>query len=324
MEDEKEPLASSNDPAARPSRSRRTFMGLAAAATGAAAVTAGTTVPAYLRTPSTAPLPAAAPSGRFDGKVVLVTGATSGIGEATVRAFAAEGASVVFCGRREQLGRDIARSLGRTVRYVRADVRVPSDVAGLVAEVDREFGRLDIAVNNAGISRTAPAHEMALEQFDEVLDTNVRGVFLSIKHQVPLLLRSGGGVILCTSSESRRPGGVAYSASKQAIQGIVDAVALDYGSRGIRVNAISPGTTDTALVRPPGLPDAMWEAFRNAWGPLNVAALGRMATPGEIARAILALCSEDFGYMTGSTVLVGGAPFGGGKMTMPPGFPDRG
>ncbi|NKY31703.1 SDR family oxidoreductase [Nocardia speluncae] len=299
-------------------------MGLAAAATGAAAVTAGTTVPAYLRTPPTAPLPATAPSGRFGGQVVLVTGGTSGIGEAAVRAFAAEGASVVFCGRREHLGRDIARSLGRDVRYVRADVRVPSDVAGLVAEVDRAFGRLDIAVNNAGVSRTAPAHEMALDQFDEVLDTNVRGVFLSIKHEVPLLLRSGGGVILCTSSESRRPGGVAYSASKQAIQGIVDAVALDYGSRGIRVNAIAPGTTDTALVRPPGLPDAMWEAFRNAWGPLNVPALARMATPDEIARAILALCSDDFGYMTGSTVLVGGSPLSGGKMTMPPGFPDQG
>lgn len=323
MEDEKEPLTPSNDPA-RPNRTRRTFMGLAAAATGAAAVTAGTTVPAYLRTPPTAPLPDPVPSGRFVGKVVLVTGGTSGIGEATVRAFVAEGASVVFCGRREQLGRDIARSLGREARYVRADVRVPSDVAGLVAEVDRAFGRLDIAVNNAGVSRSAPAHEMALDQFDEVLDTNVRGVFLSIKHEVSLLLRSGGGVILCTSSESRRPGGVAYSASKQAIQGIVDAVALDYGSRGIRVNAISPGTTDTALVRPPGLPDAMWAAFRNAWGPLNVPALGRMATPAEIARAILALCSEDFGYMTGSTVLVGGAPFGGGPMTMPPGFPDRG
>lgn len=323
MEDEKEPPSTPSDPA-QPSRSRRTFMGLAAAATGAAAVTAGTTVPAYLRTPPTAPLPATAPSGRFGGQVVLVTGGTSGIGEAAVRAFAAEGASVVFCGRREQLGRDIARSLGRDVRYVRADVRVPSDVAGLVAEVDRAFGRLDIAVNNAGVSRTAPAHDMALDQFDEVLDTNVRGVFLSIKHEVPLLLRSGGGVILCTSSESRRPGGVAYSASKQAVQGIVDAVALDYGSRGIRVNAISPGTTDTALVRPPGLPDAMWEAFRNAWGPLNVPALARMATPDEIARAILALCSDDFGYMTGSTVLVGGSPLGGGKMTMPPGFPDQG
>ncbi|WP_280484029.1 SDR family NAD(P)-dependent oxidoreductase [Nocardia farcinica] len=306
----------------RPSRSRRAFVGLAAAATGAAAVTAGTTIPAYLRTPPTAPLPAAAPSGRFSGKVVLVTGGTSGIGEATVRAFAAEGAAVVFCGRREHLGREIERSAGGA-RYVRADVRVPDDVAGLVAAVDRTFGRLDIAINNAGITHSAPAHEMALDRFDDVLSTNVRGVFLAVKHEVPLMLRSGGGVILCTTSESRRPGGAAYSASKLALQGLVAAAALDYGARGIRVNAIAPGTTDTALVRPEGLPDPMWEVFRNAWGPLNVAGLGRMATPEEIARAILALCSDDFGYMTGSTVLVGGGPFGGGKMTMPPGFPDR-
>ncbi|WP_330230633.1 SDR family oxidoreductase [Nocardia sp. NBC_00508] len=309
------------DPAAEPSRSRRAFVGLAAAAAGAVAVTTATTVPAYLRNPPTAPLPAAPPQGRFAGKVILVTGGTSGIGEAAVRAFADEGASVVFCGRREHRGRSIERSIGSAARFVRADVRVADEVQNLLAEVDRQFGRLDVALNNAGISITAPAHEMPVEHFDDVLNTNLRGVFLAVKHEVPLMLRSGGGVIICTTSESRRPGGAAYSASKLALQGLVAALSLDYASQGIRVNAIAPGTTDTALVRPSGMPDPVWDAFRDAWGPLNVAGLGRMATPQEIARAILALCSDDFGYMVGSTVLVGGGPFGGGKMRMPPGVP---
>lgn len=309
------------DSAGGPKRSRRAFVGLATAAAGAAAVTTAVTVPAYLRNPPTAPLPETPPNGRFAGKVVLVTGGTSGIGEAAVRAFAGEGAAVVFCGRREQLGRGIERSLGSAARYVRADVRVADDVRNLLGEVERLHGRLDIALNNAGISITAPAHEMPDEHFDDVLDTNVRGVFLAIKHEVPLMLRSGGGVILCTTSESRRPGGAAYSASKLALQGLVASVSMDYADKGIRVNAIAPGTTDTALVRPSGMPEPVWNAFRDAWGPLNVAGLGRMATPGEIARAILALCSDDFGYMVGSTVLVGGGPFGGGKMRMPPGIP---
>ncbi|MBH0780248.1 SDR family NAD(P)-dependent oxidoreductase [Nocardia bovistercoris] len=312
--------ADPDESAIAPRRSRRVFVGLAAAATGAAAVTAATTLPAYLTHPPTAPLPAAAPGARYADKVVLVTGATSGIGAATARAFAAEGASVVFCGRRAHLGREIERSLPGSV-YVRTDVRVAAEVEQLLAEVDHRFGRLDIAVNNAGISRTGAAHEMPVAEFDDVFDTNVRGAFLALKYEVPLMLRSGGGVVLCTTSQSRRPGGVAYSASKTALQAMVAAASMDYGAQGIRVNAIAPGTTDTALVRPDGLPDPLWHAFRDAWGPLNVAGLGRMATPEEIARAILGLCSDDFGYMTGSTVLVGGGPFGGAAMRMPPGLP---
>ncbi|MFC8529473.1 SDR family NAD(P)-dependent oxidoreductase [Nocardia sp. NPDC057227] len=313
-------MSENQDTAGRSSNTRRAFLGLAAAGAGAVAVTAGTTVPAYLRTPA-APLPATAAAGRYSGKVVVLTGGTSGIGEAAVREFAAEGAAVVFCGRREDLGRAVAGSLPGAAHFVRADVREPDDVAALFAEVDRRFGRLDVAVANAGITRTAPAAELALADFDDVLGTNLRGAFLTVKHAVPLLLRSGGGAILCTASESRRPGGAAYSASKLGLQGLVAAVAQDYGTRGIRVNAIAPGTTDTAFVRPPGLPDAVWNQFRDAWGPLNVSGLARMATPREIARAMVALCSDDFGYLAGSTVLVGGGPLGGGAMRMPPGVP---
>lgn len=306
------------------SRTRREFLGTTVAAAGAATLAAGTTIPTYLATPATSAPDAAAPRRRFADQVVLITGATSGIGEATARAFAAEGARVSFCGRRVELGQRIEREIradGGVARYRRVDVRVPQEVERFVLDTVGEFGRLDIAFNNAGITRTAPAHELTLEQWDDVHLTNVRGVFLAIKHEVPAMLRTGGGVIICTSSESRRPGGAAYTASKQAVKGIVDAAAMDYGPSGIRVNAIAPGVTDTPFVRPSGVPDLVWDGFKRAWGPRNVAALERMATPEEIARSVLAMATEEFSYQTGSTVLVGGAPLGGARMVMPPGFP---
>ncbi|MGW5648376.1 SDR family NAD(P)-dependent oxidoreductase [Saccharopolyspora sp. NPDC003752] len=307
-------------------RSRRALLGIATAgaAVGAVGTVTGAALPAYLAGPATRPAPAAAPSGRFAGKAVLITGGTSGIGRATALAFAAEGARVSFCGRRTELGRQVEaeiRAAGGEAVYLPADVRIPEQLQHFVDETARRFGGLDIAFNNAGITKTAPLHEMRPEDFDDVHLTNERGVFLSIKYEVPHLLARGGGVIICTSSGSTRPGGTAYTASKRAIEGIVQAASLDYGTRGIRVNAILPGTTDTAFVRPPGIPDAVWPAFRDAWGPLNVSALERMAAPEEIARAVLAMAGDDFGYMTGSSVEVGGGPSRGGKMRMPPGIP---
>ncbi|RJL20857.1 SDR family oxidoreductase [Bailinhaonella thermotolerans] len=306
-------------------RGRRRFFGLAAAAAvGATGFAAATTIPPYLAATPTAAPPYTPRQGRFAGKVVLITGATSGIGEATARAFAAEGARVAFCGRRADLGRRVEREIraaGGEARYLQADVRDPEQLRRFVDGTVAAYGRLDIAFNNAGITKTGPLHEMSLRDWTDVQDTNARHVFLAIKYEVPHLLRAGGGVIICTASESRRPGGVAYTASKQAIKGIVEAAAMDYGPKGIRVNAISPGTTDTAFVRPPGLPGALWESFKRAWGPRNVSALGRMATPQEIARAVLSLATDDFSYMAGSNVLVGGSPFGGSPMNMPPGFP---
>ncbi|WP_214411152.1 SDR family NAD(P)-dependent oxidoreductase [Sphaerisporangium fuscum] len=309
-----------------PRRGRRAFMGLAAAAAGAAGLAGAVTVPPFLTSPPTSPPPAAPPRGRFAGKVVLITGATSGIGEATAKAFAAEGAKVAFCGRRVPNGQRVEREIraaGGTARYTRADVRDAEQVRRFVDETVATFGGLDVAFNNAGILRSAPLHELPPETWTDVLDTNARGVLLSIRYEVPHMLKAGRGVIICTTSESRRPGGVAYTASKQAIKGIVEVAAMDYGPKGIRVNAIAPGTTDTPLVRPAGLPDALWTAFKRAWGPLNVSALQRMATPEEIARAVVSLATDEFAYMAGSTVLVNGGPRDGGPMRMPPGFPSR-
>ncbi|TKK90486.1 SDR family oxidoreductase [Herbidospora galbida] len=304
----------------QPRPARRAVLGLAAATAGAAALAGAVVVPPFLHDPPTSPAAAAPPTGRFAGKVVLITGGTSGIGEAAVRAFAAEGARVGFCGRREAEGARVAAETG--ARYVRADVRDPVQLQGFVDDTVKAFGRLDVAFNNAGITKTGPLHELSVADWDDVQNTNARGVFLAIKYEVPHLL-ADGGVIICTTSESRRPGGAAYTASKQAMKGIVETAAMDYGPRGIRINAIAPGTTDTALVRP-GLPGPIWAGFKKAWGPLNVPALQRMATPEEIARAVVALATDEFGYMAGSTVLVGGGPFGGGPMRMPAGFPSSG
>jgi NAD(P)-dependent dehydrogenase (short-subunit alcohol dehydrogenase family) len=296
---------------------RRTILGGAAA--GVAGLTALTASPAAPAQPEE--------TKRYNGKVVLITGATFGIGRAAALAFAAEGAKVGFCGRTESAGREVEREIRRSggqATYIRVDVRVPDQVRSFVDQVANRYGRLDVAINNAGIHLGKPLHETTVEEWDNVHLTNARGVFLAIKYEVPHLIHAGGGVIICTASaqaEHTRPGHSAYTASKRAVQGLVRAAALDYGGNGVRVLSIDPGTTDTRLVRPPGIADDVWANFKKAWGPLNVHGLRRMAEPQEMAAAMLALADPAFSYLTGESILVDGAMSTGRPMTMPPGFP---
>lgn len=284
---------------------------------------AGSALGTGAHTASAAQAGSRAKEGRFKGKSVLITGGTSGIGRATAHAFAAAGAHVSFCGRRAELGRQVEREIrdaGGEATYIQADVRVADQIRSFADRVASRYGGIDVAFNNAGIGNGRLPHELSVEEWDDVQATNARGVFLAIKYEVPYMLKAGHGIIVCTSSSAAgqaRPTGAAYTASKRAVQGIVKAAALAYGPRGIRVNALLPGTTDTPFVRPPGIPDDAWAAYKKAFGPLNIDGLERMAEAEEIARAVLGLASDDFPYMTGASVAVDGGSTAGRKMVQP-------
>ncbi len=252
---------------------------------------------------------------RFENKVVLITGATSGIGRAAAIAFAAEGGKVAFCGRRENLGCEVEaeiKSHGGDALYVRADVRDENSVKAFVDQVARKYGRMDVAFNNAGITLEKPLHEYSSAEWDDVQNTNLRGVFLAMKYEIPYMLANGRGNIVVTSSsnaiattEKRSP----YTASKRGLVGLVQSAALDYVDKGIRINALIPGTTDTALVRRvahmENIPNAVWGAAAAVWARSHVP-MKRMATPEEIAAFALALASDDFPYMTGAQMVIDG------------------
>lgn len=252
---------------------------------------------------------------RFDGQSVLITGATSGIGRAAAEAFAREGANVVFCGRREALGREIEqgiRAAGGEAFFIRADVRKAEEIHRLVDQAVQQYGQLDIALNNAGVSFRGAVHETSIEDWDDLQATNVRGVFIAMKYQIPHMLARGGQIIVTSSVNivAARPGLGAYNASKRALTGLVQTAALEYGDKGIRINAICPGTTDTEMVR--GLagildaPDGVAIAALNAWAQSNVSGMKRVASSEEMATAILAMASPEMGYMNGSMVVVDG------------------
>jgi NAD(P)-dependent dehydrogenase (short-subunit alcohol dehydrogenase family) len=287
---------------------RRAMLGLTTAA-----VTGALTACSKGATHTAASIPARR---RFENKVVIITGATSGIGRAAAFAFAAEGAKVGFCGRRENLGREVEqeiRAKSGEATYIRADVRVESEVETFVDQIAARYGRLDVAFNNAGITLEKPLHEYSSQEWDDVVNTNQRGVFLAMKYEIPHMLAGGGGNIVVTSSSNalattdKRS---AYTASKRGLVGLVQSAALDYAQSNIRVNALIPGTTDTALVRRSAgmenVPDAIWAVAAKQWAKSHVPGLERMATPEEIAAFALVLASDDHPYMTGSQMVIDG------------------
>ena len=253
---------------------------------------------------------------RFTNKVVVITGATSGIGRAAALQFAAEGAKVGFCGRRENLGHEVENEIkahGGEATYIRADVRNESDVKAFIDKVVQKYGGLHVAFNNAGITLEKALHEYTSQEWDDVIHTNQRGVFLAMKYEIPYMLANGGGNIVVTSSSNAiatTENRSAYSASKRGLVGLVQSAALDYAAKGIRVNALIPGTTDTPMVRRMAgmehAPDAVWELAAKQWAKSNVPGMRRMATPEEIAAFALVLASDDHPYMTGAQMVIDG------------------
>jgi NAD(P)-dependent dehydrogenase (short-subunit alcohol dehydrogenase family) len=265
-----------------------------------------------------APTPVIRPSGsrRFENKVVIVTGATSGIGRSAAIMFAAEGGKVGFCGRRENLGREVERqirSAGGEATYIRADVRREEDVARFVDQVVAKYGGLDTCFNNAGMTIEKPLHEYTAAEWDDVINTDLRGNFLALKYEVPPLIKRGGGVVVVTSSSnaiSTTGNRSAYTAAKRGLVGLVQSAAHDYADKNIRINTLIPGTTNTELVRRAGgfmdVPDPVWNAMAAQWATTHVPGLKRMATPDEVASFALALASTDFPYMTAAQMVLDG------------------
>ncbi|HEX5691484.1 MAG TPA: SDR family oxidoreductase [Roseiflexaceae bacterium] len=244
----------------------------------------------------------------FRGKVAIVTGAASGIGRAAALAFAREGAQVVVSDVDAEGGAATAQAIvgaGGMALFVRADVASALDVAALVDRTMTSYGRLDCAFNNAGINQeNAPAAELAEELWDRTIAVNLKGVWLCMKYEIPAMLASGGGAIVNTASVvglSGRRDTPAYVASKHGIVGLTKATALDYGKRGIRVNAVCPGTIRTAMYVQRLGDDPAVDARLAASTPI-----GRIGMSEDVAEAVIWLCSDAAAFVTGHSMVIDG------------------
>jgi NAD(P)-dependent dehydrogenase (short-subunit alcohol dehydrogenase family) len=239
--------------------------------------------------------------------VILITGALTGIGRATALAFAKEGAAVVVSGRREAEGKALEaelRSLGSQAAFIAADVRHEEEVRRLVDETVARFGRLDVAVNNAGTEgKPGPVTAQTPESYAAMFDTNVLGTLLSLKHELRVMQPQGAGSIVNISSTMGERGAAnlsLYVASKHAVEGLTKSAALEAAAFGVRVNAVAPGPTETAMLdRLTGSPDN--KAAFYAAVPLK-----RGARPEEIADAVTFIASEKASFITGQIVRVNG------------------
>ncbi|MFN3152788.1 SDR family NAD(P)-dependent oxidoreductase [Bremerella sp.] len=244
----------------------------------------------------------------FQDKVVLITGGTSGIGEASALLFAEQGAKVVVAGRRQQLGEavvDRIKSAGGEATFVKADVTSEDDVRSLVATTVKQYGRIDVAFNNAGVEATGMVTDFTIDDYRKVFDINVLGVFLSMKYEIEQMLKQGGGVIVNTSSivgHVAMPGASIYIASKHAVEGATKTAALEYAQQGIRINAIAPGATATDMIdRFAGKEGAESRAALASQHPMN-----RLATSEEIAAAVAYLASDAAAFTNGVSLPVDG------------------
>jgi NAD(P)-dependent dehydrogenase (short-subunit alcohol dehydrogenase family) len=245
--------------------------------------------------------------------VVLITGALTGIGRATAFAYAKEGASIVVSGRKEQVGTELAnelRALGVEAEFVQTDVRHEEEVKNLVDKTIARFGRLDIAVNNAGTEGVIGlAADVTVENYKSIFDTNVLGVLLSMKYEIRAMLAQGKGSIVNISSAYGKvggPGASIYVGSKHAVEGITKSAAIELAGTGVRVNIVGPGPVETGMFN------------RFAQTPENKAAFlesqipnKRIGTPEEIAHAIVFIGSDKASYIIGASLAVDGGMIAG-------------
>jgi NAD(P)-dependent dehydrogenase (short-subunit alcohol dehydrogenase family) len=249
------------------------------------------------------------PQRQIQEQVVLITGATSGIGKATAYAFAREGAKVFFCGRRKELGEQNAQEIkkfGGDATFMRADMRQEAEIKNFVASCVAKYGRVDIAFNNAGVE--APPKTLAdltLDEYNNVIATNQTGVFLSMKYELPIMIRQSAGCIVNTASVGGHRGFAMigpYGASKAAVIQMTRIAALENAEKNIRINSISPGAVDTpmlhrALASWKTTPQVVAEGY-----PIK-----RLSTSEEMARAVMYLCSDEASIITGADLdLTGG------------------
>lgn len=287
--------------------SRRTIL-----ATGAAGVAAVAIAPRSHANPAK-PAEAIAtntPQGNFAGKVVLITGATSGIGKTTAEAFARQGAKVFFCGRRENLGKEVEQGIqatGGEATYMRADVRKDEDVKAFVDACVAKYGRLDIAFNNAGTDYPPRSiAETSIAEFDDLMSTNARSIFVSMKYEIPYLLKSGSGAIVNMASIGGArafPNIVGYGASKAAVIHMTKMAAQEYGK--LRINAVLPGAIDTPML----------DRVKRDWKVTEEQLVAsypskRAGKSEEVANLVLWLASDAASYVSGGEFSVDGGGLG--------------
>src|SRR6202046_429989 len=239
--------------------------------------------------------------------VVLITGGLTGIGRAAAVAFAKKGAKVVVAGRRDEVGKALVeelRSFGSEAEFINADVRKEDDVRTLVDRTVARFGRLDVAVNNAGTEgQVGQITDQTAQSYAATFDTNVLGVILSMKHEVRVMKGQGSGCIINISSTYGHEGAAGasvYAGSKHAVEGITKSVALEVAKSGIRVNAVAPGLTDTGmLTRFTGTPE-------NKAALVTTVPMGRIGRSEELANAIVFIASDEASFITGHVLNVDG------------------
>lgn len=241
---------------------------------------------------------------RFTGKTVLVTGGSSGIGLATAQAFLQEGAKVAIAGRNADTLKTTANDLGN-VLTIQADVASITDIEKMEGAVAEQFGTLDAVFVNAGIAKFAPADAISEELFDQIMDINFKGAFFTAQKLLPLM-NNGSAIVFNTSINNQigMPNASIYAASKAAVRSLVRTFANEWISKGVRVNAISPGPIETPIFSKVGVSQEQLQGFAQSILP-NIP-MGRFGQPDEIAKAVLFAASDDASFMTGEEIVVDG------------------